>query len=545
MLIDEHKGVSIIEVKDWRWEDIDTLNQKTAIINESSRENPINRANDYFYAANNKLQNQGTLIDEKYTLKYGLYSNLVLTNLKSNELQDLDSCFYQPPSRCITSEKISNLTVNILFSEKLQQINENDLSLIRSIFFPEIKVKLLQKELWEYSRKETEDNSIIKTLDVEQEKFARRVPHGHYMVSGIPGSGKTVILLARAVYLVREHLDWKIKILTYTNSLNSKLTSKIESLRDDLESMGVNHQNIEVSTFHSLAKYVADIGNVPDPAPENYWELIVPAIALEKAQPMYDAILIDEYQDFHDSWMKLCLKLCEKHEYNDQVSENIFLAGDRLQSIYKPSTHNWKSLGINVAGRAKLLKNSYCSGSTHVNLALEYLMTDSSNKREVETFYEGRGGICCNFNVDDSVTFVTGNFKVVNKMIKDLLENENYNPEDILVLLPNTWLRDKIYEYLDKKLKLNSIASKDLVEDKMNLVTYHSAKGIETKVCILMDVDKVKDKKLLYVGMTRASEKLIIHSPDENGGSVFQKIKACYDSIDEETTELVSEEEFE
>lgn len=545
VLIDEYKGVSIIEVKDWRWKDIDELDQKAAIINESPRENPINRANDYFYAAKNKLQSQGTLVDEKYKLKYGLYSNLVLTNLKSNELQKLDKCFYQPPSKCITSEKISDLTINDLFSEKLQQINENDLSLIRSIFFPEIKVKLLQKEIWEYSRKKSVENSIIKTLDVEQEKFARRVPHGHYMVSGIPGSGKTVILLARAICLAREHPDWKIKILTYTNSLNSKLSSKIESLRDDLESMGVDYQKIEVSTFHSLAKYVADIGNVPDPVPKNYWEEIVPAMALMKAQEIYDAILIDEYQDFLDNWMQLCLKVCKEHEYNGQRSKNVFLAGDRLQSIYKPSTHNWKSLGINISGRSKILKNSYRSGSTHINLALDYLMIDASSKKEVEIFYEGRDGLCYNFNGDDSVEFVTGNFKVINSLLNDLLENENYNPEDIFILLPSGWLRDKMYEYLNEKVKINAVASKDLVEDKINLVTYHSAKGIETKVCILMDVDKVKNRKLLYVGMTRASEKLIIHSPDEEGGPTFQEIKLCYEYITEDVNkkELPSNDE--
>ncbi|WP_342304379.1 UvrD-helicase domain-containing protein [Methanolobus sp. ZRKC5] len=537
VLIDECKGVSIIEVKDWRWEDLDTINQKTAIINETSRENPINRTNEYFNAAKSKLQNHGTLVNDKYKLKYGLYSNLILTNLKANELQELDSCFYQPPSKCITSEKITDLTVNDLFSEELQQINENDLSLIRSIFFPEIKVKLLQKEIWEYSKKESGENSIIKTLDIEQEKFARRVPYGHYMVSGIPGSGKTVILLARAVFLAREHPDWKIKILTYTNSLNSKLSSKIESLHDDLESMGVKYQNIEVSTFHGLAKYVADIGNVPNPVPENYWDEIVPFKAIENAKPTYDAILIDEYQDFRDSWMKLCLLLCNKHEYNNQLSENIFLAGDRLQSIYNPSTHNWKSLGINIAGHSKLLKNSYRSGSRHVNLALEYLVTDPDNKREVETFYEGRDGICCNFNTDDNVKFVTGSFKETNSLLNGLLEKENYNPEDILVLFPSVWLRDKTYEHLTEKLKMNAIASKDLVEDKINLVTYHSAKGIETKVCILMDVDKVKDKKLLYVGMTRASEKLIIHSHDKNGGPIFKELKSCYNSISENPVE--------
>ncbi len=534
ILIDEYKGVSIIEVKDWSLDYVDEMNPLNAVVNGNTRHNPIYKANLYFNAAKSRLQNQASLLDEKRELKYGLYSNVILPNIKSQELEEYEECLFQPPSKCITSENITDLTINDLFSEEVQYINEYNFSVMRSTFFPEIKVKTVQKELWEYGRKNTTENSIIKTLDVEQEKFARRIPYGHYMVSGIPGSGKTVILLARAVHLARENPNWKIKILTYNNSLADKLKSKLKSIHEDLDLMGVKYQNIEISTFHSLAKSIADVSIIPDPLPDKYWELILPYKAIEKAQnvqPVCDAILIDEYQDFHDAWMKLCLLLCEKHDYNGQKTENIFLAGDRLQSIYNPSTHNWKSLGINIVGRSKLLKTSYRSGSTHVNLALDYLMENPSTKKEVENFYEGRDGICCNFDIDNNIEFIKGNSKVINNLLEDLLKNPQYNPSDILVLLPNNNLRNKLYRMMNENIQSNSIASKHLDENKMNFVTYHSAKGIEAKVCILVDVDKVKDKKLLYVGMTRASEKLIIHSPDSEGGPVFNELIECYNQV--------------
>lgn len=531
ILIDEYKGVSIIEVKDYSLEAIDKIDPLNVIVNGTSRNNPIYVANEYFNAAKSRLQNQASLLDSKKELKYGLYSNLILTNIKSNEFEQLNKCFYQPPSKCITSEKITDLKINDLFSDEVQYIEEHDFSVMRSAFFPEIKVKIVQKEIWEYGRKDTTENSIIKTLDTEQEKFSRRIPYGHYMVSGIPGSGKTVILLARAVNLARENPSWKIIILTYNNSLSTKLRNKLESIHEDLDNMGVNYQNIEISTFHSLAKSVADIGIVPDPTPKNYWDIILPYKAIEKARPTYDAILIDEYQDFHDSWMKLCLILCKKYEHNGQQTENFFLAGDRLQSIYNHSTHNWKSLGINIAGRSKLLKTSYRSGSTHINLALDYLMEEPSTKREVEKFYEGRGGICCNFDIDNNLEFIRGDFKVINDLLESLLKSPQYNPEDILVLFPNNWLRDNLYKFLNTKLKSNSIASKNIVDNKMNFVTYHSAKGIEAKICVLVDVDKIEDKKLLYVGMTRASEKLIIHTPNPDGGSVFNELLECHNKI--------------
>ena len=72
---------------------------------------------------------------------------------------------------------------------------------------------------------------------------------------------------------------------------------------------------------------------------------------------MYDEILIDEYQDFYDDWIKLCIACCKKYKtLNSDRKEvelvNLFLAGDRLQSIYNPNKTSWKKIGINMQGRS-------------------------------------------------------------------------------------------------------------------------------------------------------------------------------------------------
>ncbi|MDP4164931.1 MAG: ATP-binding domain-containing protein [Bacillota bacterium] len=84
---------------------------------------------------------------------------------------------------------------------------------------------------------------------------------------------------------------------------------------------------------------------------------------------------------------------------------------------------------------------------------------------------------------------------------------------------------------MDDQLKLISIASKEIEPDKMTITTYHSSKGLECKVCLLLNVDSLNDKKLLYVGMTRASEKLCIHSFSHGGGEVFKELLSCYEEI--------------
>jgi hypothetical protein len=65
----------------------------------------------------------------------------------------------------------------------------------------------------------------------------------------------------------------------------------------------------------------------------------------------------------------------------------------------------------------------------------------------------------------------------------------------------------------------------------MTITTYHSSKGLECKVCILLNVDNLCDKKLLYVGMTRASKKLCIHSFSSGGGKVFKELLSCYNEM--------------
>lgn len=534
LLIDPYKGICIIEVKDWSIGYIKQMHNSYVIdVKDRRINNPVFKTNQYFNFAKRILQSEPFFIDERGYFKLKLYSKVIFPNMNSKEIESLNPYLYQPPTECISSEQIRNLSFDTLFSSDTRFLDENTISMIRGTLFPEIKVKPIQTELWEFNRKNPLENRFTSALDAEQEKFARRIPYGHYMVTGIPGSGKTVILLSRAIHLIKENPTWKIRILTYNRSLARKLQNRFESLYEKLELMQVNYQNIEISTFHSLASEVSTI-TPPPIRTQEYWDIILPFEAIENAEPTYDAILIDEYQDFADSWIKLCLLLCKKHEYNDLQTENLFLAGDRLQSIYNDKDSSWKSLGVNIVGRSKLLKTSYRSGSTHINLALDYLMKDEKLKKEVEKFYEGRNGICCNYQAENNVDFISGGLDNINGYLNDLFLNQKYNPEDVLVLVPNNKgpnNKDEIYQKLDVQLKSISVASKEVEPNKMTVTTYHSSKGLECKVCVLLNVDNLNDKKLLYVGMTRASEKLCIHSLKPDEGKIFKEILECYEEM--------------
>lgn len=535
VLIDPLKGICIIEVKDWSINYIETIDRRYVYTKGGKRDNPVFWTNRYFNLAKGLFESDQRLLDEDGYLNFNIYSKVVFTNITSNECEtnNLSPFLNQPPTIYFTSNQLRTLDIKSLFGFETSNLDPAQMRVIRSILFPEITI---HNDLGKVS--DFEDiNETIKALDSEQEQFAKRIPYGHYMVSGVPGSGKTVILLSRAIFLSKENPDWKIRIVTYNRSLSRKLESRLESLYPDLDFMSIIYENISISTFHSLALEEAN-AEVPqgmdDNRKDNWWTHELPQKALEKARPKFDAVLVDEYQDFYEDWIKLCLALCKKHRYNDrEESENFFLAGDRLQSIYNPHDHPWISLGVKLQGRSKLLKHTYRSGKAHIELALDFLMADSKLKKEVEKFYEGRDGIGNITGLKSQIKFLEGGYEVINSLLEQLMFSEGYNPEDILILTRTHPEAEELYTALVEQLKRKCKVTKEVVKNKCTLTTYHSSKGLESEICILVNVSsfphgfstEIEERKLLYVGMTRASQRLYIHATNYEDTSFARQLR--------------------
>jgi hypothetical protein len=532
ILIDPLKGICIIEVKDWSINYIETIDRTDVYTTGGKRDNPVFWTNKYFNLAKGLFERDPRLLDEDGHLNFNLYSKVIFTNITSSECETnkLGTVLNQPPTIYLTSNKLERLAINSLFSFETSYLDPAQMEVIRAILFPEITI---HNDLGNESDS-VDINETIKALDSEQEQFAKRIPYGHYMVSGVPGSGKTVILLSRAIFLSKENHDWKIRIVTYNRSLVRTLKSRLESLHRALAIMGIKYENISISTFHSLALEVANT-EVPQDPDADWWPHELPQKALENARPRFDAFLIDEYQDFYDDWIKLCLALCKKRRYNDrEESENFFLAGDRLQSIYNPHDHPWISLGVKLRGRSKLLKHTYRSGRDHIELALDFLMADSKLKKEVENFYEGREGIDNITELNSQINFLEGGYEVINNLLEQLMFSDGYNPEDILILIRPHSEAEELYRTLTDELKRKcKVTKEEVLENKCTITTYKSSKGLESKICILVNVSsfpyrfltEIEERKLLYVGMTRASQRLYIHATNYEDTSFAKELR--------------------
>ena len=156
------------------------------------------------------------------------------------EERDLDPCF--PANRNVTRDELSKWSG--LDDQALRTALKShfdpwwphsmswfETTLIRNKFYPII----IPKQSGDYT------STDIKVLDADQEQIALRIGEGHRVVRGVAGSGKTIILIARAKYLAATGKQ-RILILCY----NRLLSQFIQSCTKDFS-------NIEVRTFVNRA----------------------------------------------------------------------------------------------------------------------------------------------------------------------------------------------------------------------------------------------------------------------------------------------------
>lgn len=192
-----------------------------------------------------------------------------------------------------------------------------------------------------------------------------------------------------------------------------------------------------------------------------------------------------------------------------------------------------------MRGRSKLLKTSYRSAKQHMSLALDFLRNDKVLKAEVEKFYKDDSDDKeLNALNNGSLEFITGDFSEITNTILDL-KKQGYENKDILILAATKRACLNIKDCIsNNEIKYQMKFVKDLdnssIGNNIILTTYHSSKGLEAKVVILTTIDSIYTgddcddhlkRKVAYVGITRASEKLFIFSKYGEEGPLLNELK--------------------
>jgi superfamily I DNA/RNA helicase/mRNA-degrading endonuclease RelE of RelBE toxin-antitoxin system len=260
----------------------------------------------------------------------------------------------------------------------------------------------------------------------------------------------------------------------------------------------------------------------------------LPRLVLQSCNPLtqYDVVVIDEAQDLPPVYLRLASKLLADFE----ESRSLTLLADPAQSIYYRGI-SWKEGGINVRGnRTRTLAKNF--RNTHQILEAARHILDGCGDLKLENEYIpptsthrlGPKPVLAQYDENNEAILF-----VVRTIIK-LCQSEKYRPGDIAILARNDDLSLSALRKLLAKENIPWVHFRDeqfeILENQVKLLTMHSAKGLEFPVVFLIDLregiipyitsreteeaDLAQERKLFYVSMTRASERLYLLYPKQD-----------------------------
>jgi superfamily I DNA/RNA helicase len=374
---------------------------------------------------------------------------------------------------------------------------------IRAVLYPEIRLG------WAH-----DDAQVLEAMDREQECLAKSLGDGHRLVRGVAGSGKTIVLMCRARHLYELHPDWRILVLCFNRVLAEHLSRTIGA--DD---------RLQVLTFHAWCSRELRRANVPmPPAPERgqawheYWEqvptLLLDAYATGQARAgTYQAIVVDEGQDFANEWYRVILKAL------DPASNSLFVAVDSSQNIYNRKT-SWRELGVQVAGHSRVLRVNYRNTRPILDAAyrmISELDSRSNAARDQSEDYVTpdralRGGSPPQVHRHSSLAVAR---RFTRAWIQARLDR-GVAPHDILVLGLSRPTMESLTGWLEEEGLSACFLLTEQLPGAVRLSTIHSAKGLDGACVLLFSAHELEGRgdeearRLLYIGMTRAREELCV-----------------------------------
>ena len=511
-------GVVVLEVKDWRLTSIVGVRPDSVVIKSGDGEHvlrsPVPQAREYTFKVVDFLRKRPTLRDgERLCCGWGFGAVLPLLGTDDVRAPSLFGTSLEEtlgPGLVLTAD---DLTAERLlprlrrlvpgWAAHAPRLSPAQVDEIRAVLYPEIRVG------WAY-----DDAQLLEVMDREQECLAKSMGDGHRLVRGVAGSGKTIVLACRARHLRELHPDWRILVLCFNRVLAEHLAGTVGA--DD---------RLQALTFHAWCSRELRRAKVAmPPAPERgqawheYWER-VPALLLDAyvtgqaRTGTYQAILVDEGQDFANDWYRVILKAL------DPASNSLFVAVDSSQNIYQRKI-SWRELGVQIVGHTRVLRVNYRNTRPILNAAYRVISElDSSSNMAGE-------------QADDYVTpdralrdgpppqvHRHASLAVARRFAQAWIQvrlDLGAAPDDILVL----GLSRPTMESLTAWLKTEGIQACFLLTEQspgaVRLSTIHSAKGLDAAYVLLFSAHELEGRgdeearRLLYIGMTRAREELCV-----------------------------------
>lgn len=556
LILHPSRGLLLLEVKDWKLETLHRIDKITAelCVNGAIKTvaNPLEQARSYTMTVVNRLANDPQLCEAdgrfqgKLCFPYGY--GVVLTNITRKQLDgalsEEEQDLVLPGRLVICKDEMTESVDAMAFQERLwgmfhydfkRRLNLPQIERIRWHLFPEIRI--CDRQMTMFSEFEEKGGGqatpetipdLVRVFDLEQEQLARNLGSGHRVIHGVAGSGKTLILGYRCVHLA-EMLRKPILVLCFNISLAARLRSFI--VERGLEDR-VNVHHFHEWCSEQLRTYHVE---VPDTGGQQWVRQVeaviqgVDAGRIPRAQ--YGAIMIDEGHDFEPEWLKLVTQMV------DPSTDSLLLLYDDAQAIYRKSRgldFSLSSVGIKATGRTSILRLNYRNTREILHFACEFASKSMDEKAADDDHIpmiqpetggaSGPGPAFRQFaNIGDEIAYSV-------RCIKAWHERGDFLG-DIAVICMKPDHGKRIAHQLQSlgipHLLMATRTGKrayDPRKPQVSILSVQSSKGLEFRSVIFIGLGQIEDseaganqnRKLLYVGMTRAKERLLITASGRN-----------------------------
>lgn len=554
IILHPSRGLLFIEVKDWKVDTIKKISKSRVTLNTPEglveKDHPLEQARQCAYQVLNQLKKDKQLTQRSgkhkgnLAMPYGwgvVFSNITRKQVeKAGTVEEVEHIL--PEHLVMYKDDIGDAVDAETFQSKLwgmfnytygETLALPQIDRIRAHLFPELIIGE-QGSLFAQEDQDEEENlpALIRIMDVQQEKLAKGLGSGHRVIHGVAGSGKTMILGYRCLHLAKIQSK-PILILCFNISLAAKLRAFISEKGIDARA--------QVYHFHDWCSEQIRTYNVDVTAGEApVWERKVATVidAVDKGRiprAQYGALLIDEGHDFEASWLKLVVQMV------DPESNSLLLLYDDAQSIYKYKNSlgfSLSSVGIEAKGRTSILRINYRNTREILNFAYDfskdYFNPIDADDDHIPLIEPQPAGVLGEMPAVRQCRSFNHEIEFIIKCLR-AWHSKGVNWKDVAILYPHTYLGELITQQLSQhaiphywlgnqqqKKKYNPS------ENQIAVLTVHSSKGLEFPYVIIAGVghlhdqeddDRQKNARLLYVGMTRAQEKLLLTTSQKNSFS--------------------------
>jgi len=548
-------GLVIFEVKDWSLDQILSADpQQFKLLiggREEIRKNPLRQAREYFGNLMDKIRRDGHLVSKEPKtydqVKVPVNSAVVFTNINKFEYEEKGLNNVIPSDRIFfwddlhTQSPVCSDPSGHKFREALHRMLEiksrftitvREFDWLRQVIFPEVRIALPKRAA---GKPGIPPARRLELLDHHQESIARQFDGGQRIIAGPSGNGKTLILVHRAALLKKynpavRNILFVCYNITLVNYIRRLLAEKHVPLGEG---------GVEVCHFFQLCSRITG-EEIPYEKEDSEFYSLVVQDALEKAPScglLYDAVLIDEGQDFSDDMLKVVTALL------NPKTNHLAVALDDNQDIYERQA-SWKDAGIHPHSRVHRVFWIYRNTQEIVEFA-EKIVEDKRKQPQdafpkamfPENFEPWHGPQPEIRQFPDYQTiagWVADRIQILNSedtcplseiAIIYTMRSPQDDPAMHLPRLLGTALERKglLYNWVSEDYRAKS--SYDVTTDRVAISTVHSLKGFDYSAVFVLGLDWLSPeerwteeqiRKMAYVAITRAREQLFIPYCREN-----------------------------